>query len=142
MPVLDNARHERFAQELAKGKTADEAYVLAGFKENRGNASRLKANESIERRVDEILGRAAKRAEITVHDIAAQLDEDRQFARELDAPSAAITATMGKAKVLGLLADRVEHTGKDGGPIQTEDLTPNEIARRIAFTLASAARPH
>lgn len=36
---------------------------------------------------------------------------------------------------------RQEHTGKDGGPIQTEDLTPNEIARRIAFTLASAARP-
>lgn len=35
-----------------------------------------------------------------------------------------------------------EITGKDGGPIQTEDLTPNEIARRIAFTLASAARLH
>jgi hypothetical protein len=34
-----------------------------------------------------------------------------------------------------------EHTGKDGGPIQTEDLTENEIARRIAFTLTRATRP-
>lgn len=31
MPALDNPRHERFAQELAKGKTADEAYQTAGL---------------------------------------------------------------------------------------------------------------
>lgn len=36
MPVLKNARHERFAQGRAKGKTIDEAYVDAGFKANRG----------------------------------------------------------------------------------------------------------
>jgi hypothetical protein len=48
-----------FLQELAKGKTADEAYQLAGYAENRGNAARLKANESIERRVGEILERSA-----------------------------------------------------------------------------------
>ena len=29
--MLPNARHERFAQELAAGKTADEAYALAGL---------------------------------------------------------------------------------------------------------------
>ena len=33
MPTLQNPRHERFAQELAAGKTADAAYVLAGYKE-------------------------------------------------------------------------------------------------------------
>lgn len=34
---------------------------------------------------------------------------------------------------------RHEHTGKDGGPIQTEDKTdPTESAKRIAFVLASA----
>jgi len=31
MPALGNPRHERFAQELAKGKTADEAYEIAGL---------------------------------------------------------------------------------------------------------------
>ena len=31
MPTLQNPRHERFAQELATGQTADAAYVLAGY---------------------------------------------------------------------------------------------------------------
>jgi len=37
-----NLRHERFAQALAQGKTANEAYALAGYKANDGSASRLK----------------------------------------------------------------------------------------------------
>lgn len=65
MPILDNARHERFAQELAKGKSATEAYVLAGFTRNDGNAIRLKGNERVQNRVREILDAGAKRAEIT-----------------------------------------------------------------------------
>lgn len=65
MPVLANARHERFAQELAKGKPVTTAYELAGYKANKGNCFRLKENESVEARVREILGAAAKRTEIT-----------------------------------------------------------------------------
>ena len=40
-------------------------------------------------------------------------------------------------------ADKVvnEHTGKDGGPIETVDLSDTEAARRIAFTLAKATQP-
>jgi phage terminase small subunit len=47
MPPLNNQRRERFAQALFEGETGDAAYELAGFKANRGNVSRLKANESI-----------------------------------------------------------------------------------------------
>jgi hypothetical protein len=42
MGPLANQRHERFAQALAQGKTATEAYALAGYRANDGNASRLK----------------------------------------------------------------------------------------------------
>ena len=66
MPALKNSRHEAFAQALAKGQSADEAYQSAGFKPNRGNASRLKANENIEARVAEIVNAGAGRAEIDV----------------------------------------------------------------------------
>lgn len=187
MPVLTNARWERFAQELAKGKTADEAYQRAGFKANRGNATRLKANESVAARVDEILGKVAERAEITQADVLRELgrigfsDIRKLFTaggnlkriEDLDDEAAACLASVevvtrrvsgggddevehvAKVKTwdkraalvdigkhLGMFKERVEHTGKDGGPIQTEDLTPNEMARRIAFTLASATRPH
>jgi phage terminase small subunit len=62
MPVLKNARHEKFAQGLASGKTADEAYELAGFKPNRGNASRLKSNENILKRIEEIKSIVTERA--------------------------------------------------------------------------------
>jgi hypothetical protein len=38
--------------------------------------------------------------------------------------------------------DRIdtEITGKDGGPIQTEEMSPNDLARRIAFTLANGLK--
>jgi hypothetical protein len=39
MGPLANQRHECFAQALAQGKSAAEAYVLAGYKANAGNAS-------------------------------------------------------------------------------------------------------
>lgn len=55
MTALSNPKHERFAQELAKGKSADESYALAGFSPNRGNASVLKHKQNILDRVTEIL---------------------------------------------------------------------------------------
>jgi hypothetical protein len=106
MAVLPNAKHERFAQELAKGASQREAYVTAGYKPDDGAASRLSSNVKVQGRVTDLLQRAATRAETTAADIARQLDEDRIFARENGAASAAVAATMGKAKVLGLIIDK------------------------------------
>lgn len=63
MPVLKNARHEAFAQALAKGKTATEAYAEAGYQESRSAASRLSTNVNIEKRVEELKTRIAEKAE-------------------------------------------------------------------------------
>ncbi len=111
MPALANAKHERFAQELAKGTYQTEAYTLAGYEHSEANASRLTRNDKVMTRVADLKAAAAERMICTIHDIAAQLDEDRLFARELEQAGAAISATMGKAKVLGLLTEKVEHTG-------------------------------
>lgn len=43
------------------------------------------------------------------------------------------------ARDLGL-ADRKEHTGKDGGAIKTESTTDVELARQVAFLLASGVQ--
>jgi hypothetical protein len=138
MPVLKNHKHERFAQELAKGKTADEAYELAGFKANRGNASTLKAKQNISDRVEELLARGAARAEMTVATILDELEEARGLAREIQQPAPMVAASMGKAKVAGLLVEKAQVSGPNGGPIQTEDIAFTELARRIAFALTSA----
>lgn len=111
MPVLDNAKHERFAQELAKGKTATEAYVEAGYKLNDGNAATLKGNQRISDRIAELLDRAATRTEITVANIT-----DRLLAiaakgeTSSDAPMLAVAraSLMDAAKLNGLIVDKSE----------------------------------
>lgn len=124
MPVLRNARHETFAQEIAKGKTADEAYQLAGYKENRGNATRLKANESIEERVAELQQAGAVRAEVTIDGLIAEAELARLKAMgEKGGAAAAATAITVKAKLAGKWIDRNQHTGANGGPIQHVDLS-------------------
>jgi len=60
IPILRNARHERFAQDIAQGKRAEEAYVIAGYLKNSGNASRLKGNERVLKRIEEITSQAAE----------------------------------------------------------------------------------
>ena len=128
MPILDNSRHEIFAQELAKGATTDEAYQLAGYKANRGNASTLKANQIIADRVAEILAAGAERAEITremvvrelgrigFSDIRKVFNSNGSLKRmeELDDEAAAAIAAVEVVtrKVQGGDADEVEHVAK------------------------------
>jgi phage terminase small subunit len=128
---LKNARQERFAQELAKGKSQLDAYKAAGYRPDRGAATRLSANISVATRVEELKARAAAKVEITVADIARQLDEDREFAKECGQAGAAVSASLGKAKVLGLIVDRQEHTGRNGGPIEYRNLEEEEIDARL-----------
>ena len=112
MPVLNNPRHETFAQELAKGKTADEAYVIAGYSENRGNCIRMKANESILKRVDELLERSATRAEISIASITESLLRIAEKAESLGEAAGlgvAKGAWMDAAKVNGLVVDRTQN---------------------------------
>lgn len=49
------------------------------------------------------------------------------------------SALVDLGKHLGLFIDRHEHSGPDGGPIETKDVTELEAARRVAFLLTSAA---
>lgn len=106
MPALKNTRYEAYAQHRAKGKTKDKSYALAGFKPHRSNARRLDCRPEVQARIAELQGKAAEKAVTTVADIAKQLDEDRAFARTKEQASAAVSATMGKAKVLGLIVDK------------------------------------
>lgn len=51
-----------------------------------------------------------------------------------------ISALEKLGRHLGLFREKIEVTGKDGGAIEVEDVTPMERARRIAFVLASAGK--
>jgi hypothetical protein len=128
MPVLKNPKHERFAQELAKGKTADEAYIIAGYAENRFNASRLKTNEYILHRIEEILSSAAESAEVTIDWLRRMFLEDRALARQLGQPSAAVSAMNSIGKLYGLMIDRKDVTIRK----DVKELSDHELADILA----------
>jgi phage terminase small subunit len=131
MPPLPNSRREKFAQELASGHSATEAYKRAGYKGNYGNCIRLKGNESITARVLELQHRGAARAEVTVASLVRELDEARVEALRLGQASAAVAATMGKAKITGQIIERAEI----GQPGEFASMTEEELHEFIIRNL-------
>jgi hypothetical protein len=115
MPTLKNPRHERFAQELATGKSADAAYVSAGYRANRSNAARLSANQDIQKRVAEIQSLGAERAAITVETLIAEAESARSKAMgEKGGAAAAVAAITTKAKLAGLWREKIAQTDPSG----------------------------
>ena len=137
--MLENPKHERFAQELSKGKTAGEAYVNAGYKANDGNASTLKGNQKIADRVAELLERAAIRAEVTVESLIGEAEEVRVKALESGQFNAAIQAIKEKGVLSGRRIERAE-TGKPGDFSRMNDVELREFiaerAGRVGLGLA------
>ena len=110
MPVLKNQRWERLAQELAQNKTATEAMQAAGYSDPR-NSTRLTKKEEIRRRIEELQIRGAERAEVSIASLLGELEAAREKASNLDQLSAAVRAIEAKAKVSGLMVQKVEIGG-------------------------------
>ena len=119
-------KQERFCMVYVETGNASEAYRQAYNAENMKeasinvNACKLLADAKITLRVKELKSGHTKRHELTIDDLVKQLEEARQVALALENPqcSAAISATMGTAKLLGLVVDKNETTGANGGAIQ------------------------
>jgi len=78
MPVLDNAKHELFAQGVAVGKSGRDAYKAAGFKTKTEQAtdaaaSRLLSDVRVKARIAEIQSEGATAAGVTVEAIVKEL---------------------------------------------------------------------
>jgi phage terminase small subunit len=133
-------KQEAFCLAYVETGNASEAYRRAYSAERMKpdviavKASELLKNGKVTVRVQELQGDIQKRHEITVDDLIAELEEARVAAFSAQTPqtSAAVAATMGKAKLLGFLKEKTEISGPNGGPIQTEsrklqDLTDDEL---------------
>ena len=118
-------KQEAFALAYVETGNASEAYRRAY---NAGNmkpeviankTSALLKRGDVRVRVEMAQAKAVERHETTVDDILRELEEARALAAggEKPQPAAMVAASMGKAKLLGMLTDKTEVTGKDGGPI-------------------------
>jgi hypothetical protein len=127
---LKNARHERFAQELAKGKSQEDAYRSAGYKGDRTAASRLATNVNVQARLAELKAEAAERTVVTVESITQRLLNIAKKGEDAkDAPllSVARASLMDAAKLNGLIVDKIRH-GLDLSNATDEEL---EVLERL-----------
>jgi hypothetical protein len=109
MAALPNQRHEKFAQGIAEGKSATEAYEAAGYTPNDGNATRLKGNERIRKRVAELKECSAAQAAVTLQGLIEEATDIQTKAMADGKYSAAVAALTVKAKMAGLWVDKAEN---------------------------------
>lgn len=120
MPVLKNTRHEKFAQARASGKSIDDAYVLAGYKRNGGNACRLNENENVSARVRELQNKAAGEAEVTAGEIIGGLRKVAELGLEAQTVYSAEGVPMYDRYELNAANKALELLGKTIGIFQED----------------------
>ncbi len=104
-------KQEKFCQKFIETGNASEAYRQSydskGMKAVTINreAKTLIDNPKVTTRLAELQARHQKRHEVTVDSITDELDESRKLATVDRQHSAAINATLAKAKIHGLLSD-------------------------------------
>lgn len=100
---INNCRHEIFANLIAQGNPIHKSYIEAGFKGGRSAASKLLTNVNILARVRVLREIYAAKHEITIAKILEELEKTRVLSIAMGQCHAAVTATMNKAKLAGLL---------------------------------------
>lgn len=118
-------KQENFCLAYLETGNASEAYRRAydceGAKPETVNrtAKEVLDNPKIAARLAELREPIMQRHAITVDDLLAELEEARQLAMSAATPqsAAAVGATMGKAKLLGMDKQVLEHTGPGGAPL-------------------------
>ncbi len=120
-------KQEKFCQLYIELGNASEAYRQAyGASKMKPETINTKAKELLKNgpitvRIKELRAEHKERHNITVDDLITELEEARQIAKDpvKPQPAAMVSATMGKAKILGFDKQVVELSGKDGKPIET-----------------------
>lgn len=115
-------KQEAFCQAYIETGNASEAYRTAYAADKMKaeaihvKASELLSNGKVSVRLKELQGEIKKRHNVTVDSLLAELEEARQKALSAETPqsSAAVAATMGKAKLTGLDKQIVEMRGAIG----------------------------
>lgn len=118
-------KQEKFCHEFIKCGNASEAYrnsYDAGKMKtetvNR-NASALLNNNKVATRVEGLRKKLAEKRLSSLEDLLDELEQARTLALAQETPqtSSAVSATMGKAKMLGYLSDKVQLSGPNGRPL-------------------------
>lgn len=124
MPALKNARHERFCQEIVKGKSPDHAYENAGYAPSRSNAHTLRSKKTIQERLSELFEKRDTIDAVATAKVMAKLAITKE----------AILAELAKIAFANM-QDYMK-VGPDGAPtLNFKDLTRDQAAALVEITV-------
>ena len=114
MPILKNARHERFAQELTRGRSQCGAYLAAGYKASSpstayAHGARLVRNGKVRARMNELQSAEEIKSLLTMQQHLEELRVLREMAKANCQMSAAIRAEELRGRLRGFYVDHVQH---------------------------------
>lgn len=107
-------KQEKFSQLYIQLGNASEAYRRSynavNMKPESINvkACQLLKEAKIKLRVEQLKQLSQKRHMVTVDSLTKELEEARELALRIENPAPAVSATLGKAKLHGLLTDKIE----------------------------------
>ena len=122
-------KQERFCLAYVETGNASEAYRRAYNTQKMKSATvnrQAKAlidTPKVAARIERLFDYIRARHDVTVDSLTQELDEARVSAMFLGNPSAAVSATMGKAKLHGLVVDRQDVKTR----VSLDDLTDDEL---------------
>ena len=137
-------KQELFAQAYIETGNASEAYKRAYNTQANANtvnrkASQLLKHPEVIKLLAELKAETRQRHKLTIDDILQELEQSRLLALENIQCSAAVTATMSKAKLLGLDKQVIEHKEALTPPVfnfvgvkPVRDLTEDELSAELA----------
>ena len=126
-PPRPSVKKEAFARAYVELGNASKAFRVA-YSASTANentihrrAYDLMSDAYVVASIDRLRAEAAAEHRITVADLLNELEQARVTAMNGERPnaSAAVAATMGKAKLLGMDIAKVQLSGANGGPIET-----------------------
>ena len=122
---------------------ASEAYKQAYNSTGKPNTLHRKANDLlkhpvIKKEVQTMQAQARERNQVTIDNVVDELEEARQIAKQSGNAAAMVSATLGKAKVLGLVVDKQETNTKiltppvfNFNPVSPKEMTDNELKTEL-----------
>src|SRR5262249_7630855 len=149
MPILQNPRHEAFAQAIFVGlcspniyPTRGHAYNAAGYRAKdagkAGGSAEVAACNLLKKikifdRVRELQAQAAERAQESADKCVQELNQLRRDAHSDKAYGAAVAAVMGKVKILNFIVDQPPNTSVDFSSADSMQDIGRKLLQSVGF---------
>ena len=112
-------KQQRFVEEYLIDLNATQAAIRSGYSEKtaRDIGCENLAKPNIAKAIEEAQEKLSNKAQVTVEMVVQGLLNEAKDLSEGSTQSARVSAWAHLGKHLGMFKDKIEHTGKDGGPI-------------------------